>query len=809
MLNYNNISDTEFEILCKDILSKSLKIRLHTFSKGRDSGIDASNDDSSIIMQAKHYLYSDYRQLKRRLLEELEKIRALQPKNYYLMTSCRLTPANRRDIYKMFQNYMGSSDNIWSLEDIDSFLNQPENIDILKQHLNLWLGSYQVLELLLSSIPSNLDFKKQITEYYNYVLEQFCECPTQREGSIYGKEPMCTAYIEPYCDVDGKKLPLIDVIEKWCAQRAYGVSLLHGEPGHGKTSFCRKCIYEYILGNRFREMCSNVFFFSLNPAQSDILSETRLRIEKAFTWGMANPILPLSVIQNSVVFLDGFDEFIDSARNKGLTDTIIDFMEYCFEFAKEHKIRIIITSRSMCVQDNIPDVQLRYTVFMFEPITRKQQIQWIKKRDEYLDYLAVFLSLADKGDMNTLVGIPILFRMIVTNRFSQEIDNRAGLYKELFHLTLRRQKYTERIIQERYHQFENIAFAIFSDNEDTTEIYDDEQNAAWTYSYYVKKDKVMRIGFLHRSFYEYFLCSFFTHKLLKIKVDEDKLAFIKLLTVRKLTIEYINILQSTITFIRSESKSRFETIIDNLQNILNFYAAYDTLVIQELLENTPLSYGRLHQQLECIFYNLNCLIYVTTDQLAKKINMNSSRQSELFSIRISPEFFGRQFSFINMQGSSLRADYSFIKAENSHLEGSVLSCVILYDAFMPSVHLSKSNLVYVKIIDSTMSRGTFENTRFTMCIIDNSDLSYSVLKGSKIHKVIVQKCFFCHSDFSNVTINDSSFYGTDFSFANFANVSIKNIKFDTNCVFDYTIIPEYLRTQMEEQDLKLANVIWI
>lgn len=40
MYNFNNLSDVEFEILCKDIMQRRLGIELHTFAKGRDGGID-------------------------------------------------------------------------------------------------------------------------------------------------------------------------------------------------------------------------------------------------------------------------------------------------------------------------------------------------------------------------------------------------------------------------------------------------------------------------------------------------------------------------------------------------------------------------------------------------------------------------------------------------------------------------------------------------------------------------------------------------------------------------------------------------
>ena len=43
MYNYNNLSDFEFEILCKDIMQKKLGIKLYTFQKGRDGGIDVTD----------------------------------------------------------------------------------------------------------------------------------------------------------------------------------------------------------------------------------------------------------------------------------------------------------------------------------------------------------------------------------------------------------------------------------------------------------------------------------------------------------------------------------------------------------------------------------------------------------------------------------------------------------------------------------------------------------------------------------------------------------------------------------------------
>lgn len=47
MYNYNNLSEFEFEILCKDIMQKKLSVTLYTFQKGRDGGIDITDDPKS------------------------------------------------------------------------------------------------------------------------------------------------------------------------------------------------------------------------------------------------------------------------------------------------------------------------------------------------------------------------------------------------------------------------------------------------------------------------------------------------------------------------------------------------------------------------------------------------------------------------------------------------------------------------------------------------------------------------------------------------------------------------------------------
>lgn len=56
MFNYKNLCDYEFEILCKDIMQKKLGVPFQIFARGRDGGIDITDDTVSknVVIQVNH-----------------------------------------------------------------------------------------------------------------------------------------------------------------------------------------------------------------------------------------------------------------------------------------------------------------------------------------------------------------------------------------------------------------------------------------------------------------------------------------------------------------------------------------------------------------------------------------------------------------------------------------------------------------------------------------------------------------------------------------------------------------------------------
>lgn len=139
MYNYANLSDTEFEALCKDIMEIKLGKTLRVFTKGRDGGIDIcdSPTNPTIVIQVKHYVNSPFSLLRNSIKNEIKKLEAIKPEQYYVCTSKGLTPDNVAELFKLLSEYMQSDSNILGKNDIDDCLDNKKYQDLLIRHYKL------------------------------------------------------------------------------------------------------------------------------------------------------------------------------------------------------------------------------------------------------------------------------------------------------------------------------------------------------------------------------------------------------------------------------------------------------------------------------------------------------------------------------------------------------------------------------------------------------------------------------------------------------------------------------------------------
>lgn len=130
--DFSRLNDKEFEELCADVIACIEKVRVERFKVGKDGGIDGRfyQAGNEIILQCKHYIRTGYVGLISSLKKvELTKVSKLAPHRYTFLTSCNLSPANKNEIKELFKPYIIKNEDIYGLDDIESFLKVNKKIE--------------------------------------------------------------------------------------------------------------------------------------------------------------------------------------------------------------------------------------------------------------------------------------------------------------------------------------------------------------------------------------------------------------------------------------------------------------------------------------------------------------------------------------------------------------------------------------------------------------------------------------------------------------------------------------------------------
>jgi len=162
--DFSTLSSVDFEQLTRDLLQAQLGVRLQSFKRGKDGGIDLRystiRDPRELIVQCKHYVETDAKTLIRQLeSSELPKVRVLSPTRYILSTSTPLLPQHIDAIVNLFKPYMQSAQDCLGRDDINALLLKHPLVE--QSHFKLWLASSGILQRILhSSIYSRSESKK-------------------------------------------------------------------------------------------------------------------------------------------------------------------------------------------------------------------------------------------------------------------------------------------------------------------------------------------------------------------------------------------------------------------------------------------------------------------------------------------------------------------------------------------------------------------------------------------------------------------------------------------------------------------------
>lgn len=432
-----------------------------------------------------------------------------------------------------------------------------------------------------------------LNRYYNDImgdLDKDEKSVLTGDGALSNNE----VYIDAY-SVKPQKTKILNTIDGWSRKNDYGVMLIHGEPGHGKTTLCRKAVYEYGM-DRFCKDKTNVFWFRLNPAFAErIIEDGTFIFKNAFCWG--DPEIKLSRIlleenekeyQNSVVFLDGYDEL--KAQLHGINWNLTDFIHTAEKFARTYNMHIVITTRTRSLDDEpISDIDIEK--LQFAPMLEEQQNEWIEKNAP--DYKENFEVLrASSKEMKEMLGIPILFRMVVEATLEDTANGVVQLYDKLFRATMERRDSNSETVKKWHQNYQDLAYEIYCNNEQFADIQGEQRADEFLYMFYIKGEGKRHVEFLHRSFYQYFLAHFLYRKMSEIKDEASAEAFLCCLAERWIDKDVLN-------YIQQIQKNKRQVTQEKCEQIINTLEQTGTIIVQALKAPNENGDAEKHPLLRC------------------------------------------------------------------------------------------------------------------------------------------------------------------------------------------------------------------
>lgn len=285
--DFSTLDSHDFELLTRDLLNAKFGLDLHSFKIGKDKGIDlrvsSIENINEIVVQAKHYLKSGFKALYRVMeQEEIEKIRALNPGRYLLVTSIELSGTEKEELFSLLSPYVKTTNDIFGRDDLNKYL--AELPDIETRWYKLWLTSIPVLNRVVNNGI--------------FGMNEFVASKIRKTTQLYVP---CPSY-----DV------AFEILKK------HKYLLITGQPGVGKTTLAYYLTYNLLAND-----------FQLLYVDTDISQAT----------------IPFSDDPNTkqIIFFDDFlgETYLEINRPKTTESAFVTFLERIV--ASENKYLILTT----------------------------------------------------------------------------------------------------------------------------------------------------------------------------------------------------------------------------------------------------------------------------------------------------------------------------------------------------------------------------------------------------------------------------------------------------------------------------------
>ena len=549
------------------------------------------------------------------------------------------------------------------------------------------------IDILKRTLLNGAETEDEITlpQHYNaYVVGKFCE---KEKSSLVSKEALSqeSVYIDAYIK-HGENEPeekILDCIDQWSQKDKSGVMLIHGEPGHGKTTLCRKAVYEHYL-ERFCKDKTNVFWFRLNPAYSDIIDKNGdLVLENAFCWGnikTQRKMIPLEenedAYRGSIIFLDGYDELKVQAKSR-----LRDFIDTVEEYAEEYQIHFVVTARTRSVEDEL--YGLGIPALQFAPMTKEQQTNWIHKRKELHEYEEKFVKLRNSSkEMEEMLGIPILFRMVVEAKLEDTASGVVALYDKLFRATMERRKMKSRNREDWHKEYEQLAYEIYCNDGTFADVREKNMPEEFLYMFHLKGERKQHVEFLHRSFYQYFLAHFLYQKMSAVENEAKAEEFLCCLAERQIDYDVLN-------YIQQIQKGKQQVTQDKCEQIINTLERTGTIIERALKIPNKNGNAEKNPLLRCenVLINALSICCVITMTEGSEFIISLHEKENIHTAMRRYNCSGIWLNNADLNGANLiHADLSITNLNGANLTGTRLIGASLIGVDLTGANLSGANL---------------------------------------------------------------------------------------------------------------------
>lgn len=632
------------------------------------------------------------------------------------------------------------------------------------------------------------------SSYYEEVERRFTAKKRGEYIKLLGEEPDVSSYIDAFINQGDEQIPVLPFLEDWFVKTEPGAILIHGEPGHGKTMLCNKASFEFYHKRFLTDKAKNVLAVSLNTGKNrEIVKEGKVKLSNALVFKVeADDVRTFSFedCRGALLFLDGFDEFIDKAKEANINN-IFSFMEKVDDIAANYGIHIVVLSRTIAVTRNRKDLDASYKYYKLLPVSDEQQDKWLDRHQEYDDYREAFIELRNNEKMQELLRVPFLFRLIVNSKFKITSSNTVELYDNLFTHLMHKRKIDNDTFILVDTGLMDLAFEVYCTDTYMAKIIWDPQ---WIFAFYVMSDNGVEIGFFHQTFYQYFLAKYIYSGIIKI-TDDNVEEFIGSFAERELD---GTVCQYLAMMFKKTDGSKIHPNIEKIISALVRTEAYinhnpriktGDAEKSRIRRSTNIYRNTLHIA-AAVSYVIHIPFKGTLDIMIRTYDSNGimlfsgeNKRPDLIGVDLSgANLIDACLSLANLSLADLsRADLSGADLSEADLSGAYLSFANLNLAFLRGANLSKANLRGVDLSGANLNNADLSGADLNLANLGFANLSganlcKAKLIGADLRGVNLSKAKLIGARLVKADLSRSNLSGANLSGANL-NGAIIDIKY--------------------------------